>query len=225
MRVLVAEDDPALRDVIARGLEEADYVVDAVSDGEEALYYLGVYEYGLAVVDWRMPKMSGVELVAELRKKGNPLPVLLLTARDLPADRIEGLDSGADDYLVKPFDFGELLARLRALRRRPSPLRVGSLSFGGLLIDPSSGEAELDGEPLRLTRTERRVLEVLIDRSPAVVSRSLIATQAWQEEAEAVGSNTIEVHIAHLRSKLASSRLRIETLRGEGYRIVVGPEP
>lgn len=223
MRVLVAEDDPALRDVIARGLEEADYVVDAVGDGKEALSYLAVYEYGLAVVDWRMPEMSGIELITELRRRESSLPVLLLTARDLPADRIEGLDAGADDYLVKPFDFGELLARLRALRRRPSPVRTGPISFDGLTIDPLSGEAELDGEPLRLTRTERRVLEVMIDRSPAVVTRSLIATQAWREEADAVGSNTIEVHIAHLRSKLAGSRLRIETVRGAGYRLVAEP--
>lgn len=218
--MLVAEDDGALRAVIVRGLEEAGYVVDGVGDGREALSYLDTYEYELAVLDWRMPEMSGVELVAELRRRGNALPVLLLTARDLPADRVEGLDAGADDYLVKPFDFSELLARLRALRRRPKPLRAGALSLGGLRIDQASLGATLHGAPLVLTRTERLILELLVERSPGVVSRPSIATHAWQNEADAVGSNTIDVHVARLRSKLAGSDLRIETVRGTGYRIV-----
>jgi DNA-binding response OmpR family regulator len=225
MRVLVAEDDPALRAVIKRGLEEADYVVDAVGDGKEALGYLETYDYALAIVDWRMPKMSGLELVAELRRRHDPLPVLLLTARDLPADRIAGLDAGADDYLVKPFDFGELLARLRALRRRPAPVRSPQLSFGPLTLDPASGEATLEGRALVLTRTEHRILEVLLDRAPSPVTRSLIATHAWREEADAVGSNTIDVHIAHLRGKLGGSSLQIETLRGTGYRLSAGENP
>ena len=119
VRVLIAEDDEGLGQVLARGLREQGYVVDLVPDGETAAAYLRFYQYEVAVLDWRMPKLSGVDLVARLRRAGTSTPVLLLTARDTPADRIAGLDAGANDYLVKPFDFGELLARLRALQRRP----------------------------------------------------------------------------------------------------------
>jgi DNA-binding response OmpR family regulator len=217
--VLVAEDDPGLRSVVARGLEEAGYVVDAAADGQEALAYLDTYEYEVAVVDWRMPGLSGLELVTTLRRRRDPLPVLMLTARDLPSDRVEGLDAGADDYLVKPFDFAELLARLRALRRRP-PGGAAALELGDLVFHPAARRAELAGHPLGLTPTELRILELLLTRSPGVVSRSSIAIHAWQDEADAVGSNTIDVHVAHLRHKLAGSSLRIETVRGSGYRLV-----
>ena len=122
MRVLVAEDDPALRSVLGRGLRNAGYVVDAVADGSAALDFLAVYRYEVAVLDWRMPGVTGIEVVRMLRQRGSRLPVLLLTARDTSADRVAGLDEGADDYLVKPFDFPELLARLRALQRRGQPL-------------------------------------------------------------------------------------------------------
>ncbi|MHB8243905.1 MAG: response regulator transcription factor [Acidimicrobiales bacterium] len=220
MRLLLAEDDPGLRSVIERGLREAGYVVDAVTDGQEALAFLDTYEYEVAVFDWRMPKMTGVELVSELRRRGIPLPVLILTAKDLPADRVQGLDAGADDYLVKPFHFDELLARLRALRRRPSPTRPSALELGDIIFDLATFEVTVDGSRVLLTRTELLILELLIQRSPAVVSRSSIAIHAWQDEADAVGSNTIDVHVAHLRSKLLPSIARIETVRGAGYRIV-----
>ncbi len=121
MRALVAEDDNALRAVLERGLKEHGYVVDAVGDGEAALGFLRTYEYEVAIVDWRMPKVSGLDVVRSLRARRSALPVLMLTARDTASDRIMGLDEGADDYLVKPFDFGELLARLRALQRRSPP--------------------------------------------------------------------------------------------------------
>jgi DNA-binding response OmpR family regulator len=220
MRVLVAEDDAGLRSVIRRGLEEAGYVVDAVSDGEEAVAYLDVYPYELAILDWRMPKLSGLEVVERLRRRKSGLPVLILTARDLPADRVRGLDAGADDYLVKPFDFGELLARLRALRRRPATEVSGMVELGDVTVNPATLEVSLGGAPAQLTTIERRILELLLSRSPAVVSRSSIAIHAWQDEADAVGSNTIDVHIGHLRSKLACSTVRIETVRGTGYRAV-----
>src|SRR5271154_5688623 len=118
MRVLVAEDDDALRAVLERGLQRAGYVVDSVSNGSDALAYLRAYEYEVVVLDWRMPEMSGLEVLQSLRRSGVAVPVLMLTARDMPADRVLGLDEGADDYVVKPFDFPELLARLRALQRR-----------------------------------------------------------------------------------------------------------
>src|SRR5579863_3244050 len=122
MRVLVAEDDEALRSVIERGLRENGYVVDAVPDGERAMSFLQTYDYDVAVLDWRMPKVSGLDVIRQLRRAGSPVPILMLTARDTARDRVTGLDEGADDYLVKPFDFGELLARLRALQRRSPAL-------------------------------------------------------------------------------------------------------
>jgi DNA-binding response OmpR family regulator len=220
MRVLVAEDDEALRSVLQRGLETAGYVVDAVSDGEQALGYLRIYEYEAAIIDWRMPKMSGLEVVSELRRLGLSVPVLMLTARDLPADRVEGLDAGSDDYVVKPFDFDELLARLRALQRRPRESLAPQLAIGDLVYETSSRTVKAGGTELQLTQTELGILELLLLRSPAVVSRQSIAIQVWQEEADAVGSNTIDVHIARLRSKLIGAQVHIETRRGLGYRLV-----
>jgi two-component system copper resistance phosphate regulon response regulator CusR len=220
MRVLVAEDDPGLRSVLERGLREHGYVVDAVPDGEEAKAYLRTYEYEVAVVDWRMPRLSGLELVRWLRGRGSGLPVLLLTARDAPADRVAGLDEGADDYLVKPFDFGELVARLRALQRRPAAALAPRLVVGDVVLDPSTRQVRAGAAEPALTATELGILELLLRRSPAVVDRRTIAVQVWDQEADAVGSNTIEVHMARLRAKLAGATVRIETVRGAGYRIV-----
>lgn len=218
--MLVAEDDPGLRSVLERGLREGGYVVDAVADGEEALDYLRTYDYEVAVLDWRMPRMSGLEVVQRLRSRGSSLPVLLLTARDTAADRVTGLDEGADDYLVKPFDFGELLARLRALQRRPPSALAPRLAVGDLVLDPSTREVHAGDTEPALTATELAILELLLRRSPAVVDRRTIAVQVWDQEADAVGSNTIEVHMARLRSKIAGASVRIETVRGAGYRVV-----
>ena len=220
MRVLVAEDDEGLGAVLVRGLREDGYVVDLVPDGETAAAYLRVYQYEVAVIDWRMPKLSGLDLVAGLRRSGSALPVLMLTARDTPADRVTGLDAGADDYLVKPFDFGELLARLRALQRRPADLRAPVLALGGLALDPAARTVRLGGQALSLTGTEFGILEILLRRSPAAVDRTMIAQHVWDEESDALGSNTISVHLARLRSKLAGAGVRVETVRGIGYRIV-----
>jgi DNA-binding response OmpR family regulator len=220
VRVLVAEDDENLGEVLARGLREHGYVVDLVPDGETAASYLRFYQYEVAVLDWRMPRLSGVDLVRRLRRGGAPTPVLILTARDAPADRIAGLDAGADDYLVKPFDFGELLARLRALQRRPPVTQAPRLVIGEVELDPAVREARIRGQRRSLTATELAILETLIRRSPAVADRRSIAQQVWEEEADAFGSNTIDVHLARLRSKLAGAGVRIETVRGVGYRIV-----
>jgi DNA-binding response OmpR family regulator len=220
MRVLVAEDDGALRGVIERGLQESGYVVDAVPDGEAALTYLRLYEYEVAVIDWRMPARDGLDVVRELRRRGSPLPVLILTARDSVGDRVIGLDAGADDYLVKPFDFGELLARLRALQRRSPALQSPSLTIGDLEFNPATREVHIGASQPRLTGTELAILEILMRRSPAVVPRRAIALHAWDEEADALGSNTIDVHLARLRAKLALAPVKIETVRGIGYRLV-----
>ena len=220
MRILVAEDDAALRSVLERGLEEAGYTVDAVADGEAAWSYLQAYPYEAAIVDWRMPKVGGLELVGRARRSGIRIPVLMLTARDTPADRISGLNGGADDYMIKPFDFGELLARLRALQRRPA-LTVGpELACGDVVLDPATHRVTVNGKDVALTATEMGLLELLLRRAPAVVTRRIMAVQVWDDEADAVGSNTIDVHVGRLRSKLGSSRAKIETVRGTGYRLV-----
>jgi len=220
MRVLIAEDDDALRSVLDRGLQRAGYVVDGVADGSSALAYLRTYEYEVAVLDWRMPVMSGLEVVQRLRRQGSRVPVLMLTARDMPTDRVLGLDEGADDYMVKPFDFPELLARLRALQRRPVQTRPPRLSIGDLVYEPAERAVSAGGMAINLTYTELGILELLLQRSPAVVTRRSIALQVWQDEADAVGSNTIEVHVARLRSKLSAAHIRIETHRGVGYRLL-----
>jgi two-component system, OmpR family, response regulator QseB len=219
MRVLVAEDDAALRRVLERGLLEAGYVVDAVDDGIEACRYLREHEFGAIILDWRMPGRSGIEVVTWARQQGVRAPILMLTARDAPTDRIGALDEGADDYLVKPFDFGELLARLRALQRRPLGERSPILTSGLLKVDPSTREARIGEAFVKLTPREFAILELLIRKSPSVVQRRTIALQAWAEEADAVGSNTIEVHVARLRAKLVNADVRIETVRGAGYRL------
>ena len=143
----------------------------------------------------------------------------MLTARDTPADRIAGLDAGADDYLVKPFDFGELLARLRALQRRPPVSHSPRIKIGELEFDPAAREVLIRGERPALTGTELGILEILMRRSPGVADRRSIAQHVWDNEADAFGSNTIDVHLARLRSKLAGAGVRIETVRGVGYRI------
>ncbi len=223
--MLVAEDDETLGEVLARGLREQGYVVDLVPDGETAASYLRFYEYEVAVVDWRMPRLSGLDLIQRLRGGGPGSPgqataVLMLTARDTPADRIAGLDAGADDYLVKPFDFGELLARLRALQRRPRQAQLPRIGVGNLEFDPASREAHIDGRRPTLTATELGILEMLMRRSPGVATRRAIAQHVWENEADAFGSNTIDVHLARLRAKLTGAGVRIETVRGVGYRIV-----
>ena len=218
----MAEDDQSLRAVLVRGLRENGYVVDAVDDGEAASRYLRAYDYEVAVVDWRMPGRDGLDVVAAARRDGIRTPILMLTARDTPADRVAGLNGGADDYLVKPFDFGELVARLGALQRRPALAVEPQLTLGDLVFDPAARAATVGGETLPLTAIEMGLLELLLRRSPAVVTRRVIAVQVWDDEANAVGSNTIDVHVGRLRAKLTGSGARIETVRGTGYR-AVGP--
>ena len=219
MRLLVAEDDPGLRSVLERGLQRAGYVVDAVADGERALRYLRAYDYEVAVLDWRMPGTSGMDVLREIRRRGSSVPVLMLTARDTTADRVEGLDAGADDYLVKPFQFIELLARIRALQRRPPQAFEPVLVVGDLELNPATRQVERDGEVIPLTSRELSILELLMRRFPAVVERRTIALQVWEDEADAVGSNTIDVHLARLRGKISGGKVRIDTVRGVGYRL------
>jgi two-component system copper resistance phosphate regulon response regulator CusR len=216
VRILIAEDDPGLREVLVQGLEDNGFQVDATSRGDDAIEQLRFYEYDVAIVDWRM---AGIDVVAWTRKNQRPTAILMLTARDTPHDRIEGLDAGADDYLVKPFDFGELIARVRALQRRPRGVDAPVVVRGSLALDPVRREVTVAGRVLALTATEYQILELLMRRSPAVVDRKAIAEHAWRDETEPLGSNAIDVQLSRLRAKLPGAGVRIATVRGAGYRL------
>jgi DNA-binding response OmpR family regulator len=219
VRVLVAEDDTALRSVLERGLRENGYVVDSVGDGSAALRHLRAYEYDVAVLDWRMPEHTGIEVVEAVRRAGDRTPILMLTARDTASDRVTGLDKGADDYLVKPFEISELFARIRALQRRPPLTTQPVLECADLRFDPSTRVVSVSGEVIATTAIETSLIELLLRRAPSVVTRRMIALQVWDDEADAVGSNTIDVHVGRVRNKLSGSRAQIETVRGVGYRM------
>jgi len=194
-------------------------MVDAVDRGDDAVDRLRFYDYDVAVLDWRMPGASGIEVVAWVRQNQRPTAILMLTARDTPPDRITGLDSGADDYLVKPFDFGELVARVRALQRRPRGVDGAVIVRGALSLDPVRRRVTVAGKQLSLTATEYNILELLMRRSPAVVSRKTIAEHAWRDETEPMGSNAIDVQLSRMRAKLPGAGVRIVTVRGAGYRL------
>lgn len=219
MRVLVAEDDPGLREVLVLGLKDQGYQVDAAERGDDAIDLLKFYDYDVAVVDWRMPGAEGIDVVAWARKNGKPTAMLMLTARDAPPDRIRGLDAGADDYLVKPFDFGELLARIRALQRRPRGVDAPAIARGTLTLDPIRREVTVADKVVPLTATEYNILELLMRRSPAVVDRKAIAEHGWDDETDPLGSNAIDVQLSRLRAKLPAAGVRIVTVRGAGYRL------
>jgi two-component system OmpR family response regulator len=214
MRLLVAEDDTKLARALERGLRRAGYGVDVAHDGDSALLNARVHDYDAAVLDVMMPGLDGFEVCRTLRDDERWLPVLLLTARDQVPDRIRGLDSGADDYLVKPFDFGELLARVRALvRRGPSP-RPPTLAVGALRIDPAAHEVTLRGRAVELTAREFAVLEFLARHPGEVVSRTALIEHVWDENWFG-STNVVDVYVGYLRRKLGARAIR--TVRGAGY--------
>ena len=214
MRLLLAEDDRALGQALVDGLRHLGHAVDWVEDGRHAAHALSDTRYAAAIIDWNLPRQSGVDVIAALRKRGDRTPVLLLTARDEVGDRVLGLDSGADDYVVKPVHLDELAARVRALLRRseghPEPVQ----HVGTLARDPGSRSARLAGAPLELSQREYAVLEALATRPGHALSRSQLeeALYGWGEE---VASNAVEVHVHNLRRKLGAEWIR--TLRGVGY--------
>jgi two-component system, OmpR family, response regulator QseB len=216
MRVLVVEDDPMIGRAVVAGLHEQGYAVDWVKDGAEAELALGNAVYDLALLDLGLPRRDGLDVLKNVRRAKNDLPVLIITARDSVADRIAGLDSGADDYLVKPFDLDELLARTRAVIRRHGGRGQTEIAYGTLKLDPVQRRVIFRGEDIDLSPREFAVLEALMKEPGAVVSRERLedAVYGWGEE---VGSNSIEVHVHHLRRKLASDLIR--NVRGVGYRI------
>jgi len=219
VRILVAEDDSSLRELLVQGLEEAGYLVDSVEAGDDAIEQLRFYDYDVAVIDWRMPRASGIDVVTWTRRHGRPTAIIMLTARDTPADRVQGLDAGADDYLVKPFDFGELVARIRALQRRPRGVDAPVITRGRLSLDPTRRQVAVDETAVSITATEYNILELLMRRSPAVVDRKAIAEHAWRDETQPLGSNAIDVQLSRLRAKLPNAGVRIVTVRGAGYRL------
>ena len=206
--------------MLQRGLSEEGYVCDTATQGDDALHLLRIYDYAAAVLDWRMPGMTGEQVAREARKLKIRTPILMLTARDTTADKVQGLDSGVDDYLVKPFQFEELLARLRALLRRPAEVTEPVLTRGRLSLDPARRLVTRGGERIALTGVEFAILELLLRRSPAIVTRDVIGRHAWPEAGAEIGSNTIDVHMANLRRKLAGAAVQLLTVRGSGYRLV-----
>ena len=216
MRVLLVEDDALLGAAIHAGLEQSDYTVDWLRDGAQAASALRTAEPDLLILDIGLPGRSGLEVLAELRARGSNLPVLLLTARDTVSDRIAGLDRGADDYLVKPFDLGELTARLRAIARRRGGRAEAVIRHGDLVLDPASRAVTRAGESVSLSAKATMILEALLERPGIPVSRERLelTLYGWNE---GVDSNTIEVHVHHLRKKLGKDLIR--TVRGLGYMI------
>jgi two-component system copper resistance phosphate regulon response regulator CusR len=218
MRILLAEDQPRVAGFIAKGLREQSYAVDIASDGEQAVYHASVTDYDLIVLDIMMPVKDGYAACRELRASGIRTPILMLTARGSVDDRVSGLDAGADDYLAKPFDFKELLARMRALLRRPQALRPAEVHAGDLLLNTASHSAFRAGAPVSLTAKEYALLEYLVLNQDRVVNREQIAQHVWDESFDPF-SNVIDVYIKRLRAKIDAGfpRPLIHTRRGEGY--------
>jgi DNA-binding response OmpR family regulator len=233
MRILLVEDDPGVSRFVVKGLREQAYAVDAATTGEDALYQADINEYDLIVLDVMIPAPDGFEVCRRLRKARKRMPILMLTARDAVEDRVSGLDRGADDYLTKPFEFRELLARLRALLRRSTELRPPRLSVGDLELDTAAQSATHRGHAISLTHKEYALLDYLVRNAGTVVSRADIAEHVWDETFDPF-SNLIEVYINRLRRKIdqdGSSGL-LQTRRGAGYILkssdqtdAVAPEP
>jgi len=220
MRVLLVEDNARLGEMLARGLREKSYAVDWVQDGERALGMAAINEYDAAILDVMLPRRDGLAVCRELRERGRAFPILILTARDAVEDRISGLDAGGDDYLTKPFDFGELLARLRALLRRAPALLPSTLTVADLTVDTRTQTAARGGQTLPLTPKEYALLEFLARNAGNVVSRADLCAHVWDDNHDPL-SNTIEVNVNRLRKKVDGDREvpLIRTRRGAGYQL------
>jgi DNA-binding response OmpR family regulator len=220
MRVLVVEDERRLASIIKRGLIEEGYAVDAVYDGEEAQYMAETTTYDIIVLDIMLPKKDGIAVCKDLRTRKINTPILMLTARDSVEDRVKGLDSGADDYVIKPFAFSELLARIRALLRRESLSKTPKIQVGDLLLDTLTREAWRGDRKIELTTKEYAILEYFMSHPNMVITRTMIEENAWDYEYDSM-SNIIDVYIRRLRRKIDgdSEDSLIQTVRGAGYRL------
>jgi DNA-binding response OmpR family regulator len=228
MRVLLVDDEPQAAYMLSKGLREQAYAVDVARDGQEALYQMAITDYDAVILDVMMPGLDGFEVCRRLRRNGSNLPVLMLTARDAIESRIAGLDCGADDYLIKPFDFGELLARIRAvIRRGRLPLTPSVVSVGDLRIDLRARQASRRDRTIKLTSREFALLEFLALHSGEVVGRGAIAEHVWDSPFESM-SNVVDVMIQRIRRKIDDPQAvsLITTRRGEGYMLApITPVP
>ncbi|MFQ5635019.1 MAG: response regulator [Gammaproteobacteria bacterium] len=220
MRLLIVEDDEALRTGLARNLRERDFTVDEAGTAAEGEYFANEFDPAMAIIDLGLPDRSGAELVAALRANGHALPILILTARDHWQDKVRGLNAGADDYVVKPFNLDELLARINALLRRSAGHAQPIVRHGPLELDTQAQEVSVDGRGVKLTAYEYRLIEILLMRAGQVVTKTALTDQLYDQDFER-DSNVVEVLITRLRKKLDPDRSLglIETLRGRGYRI------
>jgi DNA-binding response OmpR family regulator len=216
MRILLVEDDPQLGDGLTVGLRQAGFAVDWVRDGQSADHALASESFDLLVLDLGLPRLSGMDVLQQARRRGQQLPILILTARDATGDKIAGLDAGADDYLVKPVDIDELAARIRALSRRSAGRAAPLLIHGELQLDPAAHTVTLSGAEMDLSAREFSLLQLLLENTGRVLTRSQLeqSLYGWRDEPD---SNALEVHIHHLRKKLGTDLIR--TLRGVGYTI------
>jgi len=218
MRLLLAEDERRVRAFVARGLSEEGFQVREAGDGAEALGLLEAEQFDLLLLDWMLPRSSGLEVLRTLRARSDVTPIIMLTARDAVSDRTLALNEGADDYLVKPFAFEELLARVRAVLRRASGRASGILSCADLTLDPATRKVVRQGKEIRLTAREFALLQFLLEHAGEVVSRSRIVEAVWEHDFETF-SNVVEVYIRYLRAKIDEPfpRKLIQTVRGVGY--------
>lgn len=220
MKILIVEDNRDLVQVLSEGFVENGFTVDSAFDGTEGLHKIRNSEYDCIVLDIMLPEMDGYEVVEKAREEGKDTPVIMLTAKDSIEDRVEGLNRGADDYLVKPFDFRELVARINAITRRRSDLKRPILICGPLVLDPIARECRVDGENVPLRRREFDILELLMRYDNQVFTRERIIAHVWQKEYDGT-SNVVDVHVKYLRDKLRPYNLDtvVVTVRGVGYKV------
>ncbi len=222
MRILIVEDEEALRTQLRDQLRKEAYAVDVAEDGQEGLFMGREYPFDLAIIDLGLPKMNGVDVIKALRDEGITYPILVLTARGRWQDKVEGLEAGADDYLVKPFQLEELLARMKALLRRSAGLAKAKLDFGPIQLDTSAQEILVNGASIELTAYEYKLIEYLMLHSGEVISKTVLTEHIYDQDFDR-DSNVIEVFVGRLRKKLDpdNSYKPIETLRGRGYRFTL----
>ncbi len=220
MRILVAEDERDMNRLISRTLEKEGYGVDSCFDGNETLYYLENTEYDAAILDIMMPGKDGLEVLKTLRAQGNELPILLLTARDSVSDRVTGLDAGADDYLIKPFDFDELMARIRAMTRKRTPHKSSTVTIGDLVLNVGNHTVSRGGKKIDLSVREYAILEYMCMNPGIVLSREKIENHIWNYDYSG-GSNVVDVYISYLRKKIDGGQEKklIHTVWGAGWMI------
>ena len=221
MKILLVEDDERISKALAEALTDQRYVVDTATDGQLGWEFVEAFPYDLVILDLMLPKLDGVSLCQQMRRNGHSTPILMLTAKDTNTDKIVGLDAGADDYVVKPFDLEELMARLRALLRRGNPSLPPVLEWENLRLDPSMCKVTYNEKPLHLTPKEYQILQLLLRNSHRVFSRSQILEHIWSFE-EPPGEETVKVHVTSLRQKLRLAGAIpdfIETVYGLGYRL------